>query len=146
LTDKLFRAKVTRMVTRWLLGLVLAVAGLSGCAGSGADFGPATWALDPAFPSPGADTSELHILVWERACSGGSRADGRMSNPLVEYTSADVTITFRVRPLVVGPGQMMSCPGSPGTPAGIRLSEPLGQRTLLDGGVVPPAPPLPPGG
>src|SRR4051812_30575486 len=134
------------MVTRWLLGLVLAVVGLSGCAGSSADFGPATWALDPAFPAPGADTSELHILVWERACSGGKLATGRMSNPLVEYTPADVTITVGVRPLVPGPGEMLSCPGPPGTPASVRLSEPLGQRTLLDGGLVPPAPPEPRGG
>src|SRR4051812_46071140 len=134
------------MVTRWLLGLVLAVVGLSGCAGSSADFGPATWALDPAFPTPAADTSELHILVWERACSGGSLATGRMSNPLVEYTGADVTITVRVRPLTVGPGQARSCPGPPGTPMSLRLSEPLGQRTLLDGGLVPPGPPRPLGG
>jgi hypothetical protein len=133
------------MVTRWLLGFVLAVVGLSGCASS-ADFGPATWALDPAFPTPAADTSELHILVWERACSGGSLATGRISNPLVEYTSADVTITIGVRPLPVAPGQAMSCPGPPGTPASLRLSEPLGQRRLLDGGVLPPAPPRPLGG
>jgi hypothetical protein len=144
LTATLATDKVIRMVTRRLLGLVLAVVGLSGCAGSPA--GPATWALDPAFPTPAADTTELHILVWERACSGGSLATGRISNPLVESTSADVTITVGVRPLPLASGQIMACPGPPGTPLVLRLSEPLGQRTLLDGGLVPPAPPSDPFG
>lgn len=111
-----------------------------------AEFGPATWALDPAFPTPAADTSELHILVWELACSGGSPATGRISAPVVQYTSAAVTITIGVRPLLVAPGEAITCPGPPGTPAILRLSEPLGKRTLLDGGVVPPAPPSPPFG
>lgn len=111
-----------------------------------AEFGPATWALDRAFPTPAADTSELHILVWERACSGGSPATGRISAPVVQYTSAAVTITIGVRPLQAAPGEAITCPGPPGTPAILRLSEPLGKRTLLDGGVVPPAPPSPPYG
>lgn len=109
-------------------------------------FGPATWALDPAFPIPAADASELHILVWERACSGGSPTSGRMSAPVVEYTRAAVTITIGVRPLRVGEGTLLTCPMPPGTPAILQLSEPLGGRTLLDGGVVPPAPPSPANG
>lgn len=155
---------------KWLLGLVLAVVGLGGCAASPAtfnpiptwpvppeqlpnptsvlspEFGPATWALDPAFPTPVADTSELHILVWERACSGGSPATGRMSAPVVEYTSAAVTITIGVRPLQVDPGMLLTCPMPPGTPAILQLSESLGTRDLLDGGRVPPAPPSPANG
>ena len=109
-------------------------------------FGPATWALDPAFPAPVADTSELHILVWERACSSGAPATGRMSAPVVEYTSGAVTITIGVRPLQVAEGMLLTCPMPPGTPAILQLSEPLGGRTLLDGGVVPPAPPSPANG
>ena len=109
-----------------------------------AEFGPATWAVDPEFPTPAAGTTELHIHVWERACSGGSPATGRMSAPVVQYTSAAVTITIGVRPLQVAPGTALTCPGPPGTPAFMRLSEPLGTRTLLDGGVVPPAAPSPP--
>lgn len=111
-----------------------------------AEFGPATWALDPAFPTPVADTSGLHILVWERDCSGGSPATGRMSAPVVEYTSATVTITIGVRPLQVDAGTAVTCPMPPGTPAILQLSEPLGTRVLLDGRVVPPAPPSPANG
>lgn len=104
------------------------------------EFGPASWALDPAFESPTPDSIELHILVWERRCSGGSLTTGRMSAAVVEYTSETVTITIGVRPL----GGGRTCVGSPGTPALVRLAEPNGERTLLDGGHVPPAPPSPP--
>lgn len=109
-----------------------------------AEFGPATWELDPAFPTPAADTSEVHILVWERACSGGSPATGRISAPVVQYAATTVTITIGVRPPDAPPGTAFTCPLGPGTPAIMRLGEPLGNRTLLDGGVVPPAPPSAP--
>lgn len=104
-----------------------------------AQFGPATWALDPTFASPAPDSTELHILVWERACSSGSPTTGRMSAPVIEYAANTVTITIGVRPL----DGIQSCPMPPGTPALLRLPEPLGKRTLLDGGHVPPAPPSP---
>lgn len=107
-----------------------------------ADFGPATWALDPAFPSPGPQSAELHILVWEEACSGGSPTTGRMSAPVIEYTPQTVTITIGVRSLAGA----QTCPLPPGTPALVRLTEPLGNRALLDGGHVPPAPPSPANG
>lgn len=104
-----------------------------------ADFGPATWALDPAFGTPGPTATELHVLVWELACSGGTPATGRMSEPAIDYGTATVTITIGVRAL----SGAQTCPGIPGTPNLVRLSEPLGKRTLLDGGHVPPAPPSP---
>lgn len=107
-----------------------------------AQFGPASWALDPAFAMPASDAIELHILVWERACSSGSPATGRISAPVIEYTADAVTITLGVRPLE----GINTCPMPPGTPALVRLPEPLGKRTLLDGGHVPPAPPSPANG
>ncbi len=110
------------------------------------EFGPATWALDPQYPAPTETTTELHILVWEQACSSGSPTTGRMSAPVVEYASGSVTITIGVRPLQVQPGTLLACPLPPGTPTSLRLGEPLGARTLLDGGRVPPAPPSPANG
>jgi hypothetical protein len=107
------------------------------------EFGPASWALDPEFPTPEAATTELRILVWERACSSGAPATGRISAPAVVYGSATVTITLGVRPIQVPAGHAITCPGPPGTPAILRTSEPLGSRQLLDGGSVPPAPPKP---
>lgn len=109
-----------------------------------AEFGPASWALDPSEPQPSAEALELHILVWERACSNGSPATGRVSAPVVQYDTTTVTITLGVRPVRVGDGVALTCPGPPGTPAILRLAEPIGDRTLLDGGVVPAAPPTSP--
>ena len=106
-----------------------------------ADYGPASWALDPAFGTPSAGATELHLLVWELACSNGLPATGRISAPVVLYGPATVTVTLGVRPIVPPDGTAVTCPGPPGTPATMPLAEPLGGRTLLDGGLVPPAPP-----
>ena len=102
------------------------------------DYASATWALDPAFPTPDASTVELHILVWEAACSGGTPATSRISAPVVRYDSAAVTITLGVRPVSLPSGILVTCPGPPGTPAVLHLSQPLGSRRLLDGGCAPP--------
>ena len=104
------------------------------------EFGPAQWALDPAFPIPDSSTTELHVLVWELACSGASLTTGRMSPPVVEYTSDAVRITIGVRPLE-GPH---SCPLGRGTPAIVTLPRPLGNRMLLDGYRYPPVRPVSP--
>lgn len=93
-------------------------------------FGPATWALDPTFPPPAADSTELHVLVWETACSSGRLATGRMSAPLLDFAESTVTITIQVR----GVTGNQECPLPQGTPNTVRLTEPLGARTLLDGG------------
>jgi hypothetical protein len=123
--------------------------GMGGCVPRvvlSAEFGPATWALNPSFAPPVAATTQLHLLVWELACSSGSPATGRISAPVVQYAATSVTITLGVRPLQVAPGFAVTCPGPPGTPATLNLAEPLGSRTLLDGGLVPPAPPSPANG
>jgi hypothetical protein len=99
--------------------------------------GPASWELDPNFPTPTADTTELHILVWELACSGGSPATGRMASPIVSYEADSMVMTIGVTPI----GGPATCPGPPGTPAMVILPQPLGNRTLLDGRNHPPQPP-----
>ena len=143
-----FMAHVDPVDGRWVS--VEVTAGASGWESSGmgdcdphvvlsAELGPASWSLDPASAPPTPDSTELHILVWERSCSSGRPTTGRMSAPLIETTAATVTMTIGVRPL----DGMQTCPMPPGTPAIVRLPEPLGARTLLDGGRVPPAPPSP---
>ena len=104
------------------------------------EFGPATWALDPSFPAPGPAATSLHILVWEQACSSGRPATGRISPPAITTSATTVTVTLGVVPL----DGAESCQGPPGTPAVVSLPEPLGTRTLLDGGHQPAAPPAPP--
>lgn len=103
----------------------------------GGNYGPAEWAFDPAFPMPAPDATELHILVWEMACSGGRPASGRMSAPIVDYAEDTLTVSIGVSPIPGG----NTCPGPPGTPALVVLPEPIGDRALLDGGRYPPGPP-----
>jgi hypothetical protein len=139
-------------VVTWIVGLTGTGCPMISTDSSGADkliielaegqgFGPATWALDPAYPAPGPDTTELHLLVWERACHGFVPETGRMSPPALIYTEATITITIGVRPL----GGVNTCPLPPGSPTMVSLAEPLGARSLLDGGLDPPAPPSAPG-
>src|SRR5262249_18398731 len=87
--------------------------------------GPASWALDPSSQAPSADSTELHILVWEMACSGGSPTTGRMAPPIVTYSDSNLVMTIGVTP-VGGPA---GCPLPPGTPAMVVLPQPPGGRT-----------------
>jgi hypothetical protein len=98
------------------------------------EYGPAEWELDGAPPGPAA--TELRILVHELACSSARPTSGRMSAPVAQYSADALVITIGVAPV---PG-MNTCPGAPGTPVLVRLPEPIGNRTLLDGGRYPPAP------
>lgn len=115
-------------------------AGMGGCnlnVQLTSEYLPAQWALDPEYPAPDASATELHLLVWELACSGASPATGRMSAPVVEYAEATLTITIGVRPL----DGIQTCPLGQGTPAIVTLPKPLGARTLLDGHTHPPVKP-----
>jgi hypothetical protein len=80
-------------------------------------FGPAFWALDPTFADPAPETTELHILVWERACNSGTLVVGRMSAPAITYGPTTVMVTMQVR----GLGGAQSCPLGPGTPLLVHL-------------------------
>lgn len=104
------------------------------------EFGPAIWALYPAYPAPGRDSAEINVLVWEETCSSGSPTTDRMSPPVIVFSEAAVAITIGVRPLEGFQG----CPQPPGTPAIVKLPQPLGDHQILDGGRVPPADPSPP--
>ena len=63
-----------------------------------AGYGPARWALDPAADPPKPESTELRILVWEIACSGGRPTTGRMSAPVIDATATSVTVTLGVQP------------------------------------------------
>jgi hypothetical protein len=95
----------------------------------------------PWEPAPGADltpaATRIEVLVNERACSGGTSAEGRIAPPTIEYGPETVAITLAVIP-VTGDAP---CPSNPDTPFTVELDEPLGDRTLLDGGTSPPSPP-----
>ena len=129
--DAWFVVSLTRGAAGWTLDLA-GECGLVVVLGPG--IGPAAWWLDPAAGLPGPETREFTALVQEQSCAGGRPPDGRIAAPLVVYRPDAVIVVFGVVPLPGG----QDCQGSPPGKVRIVLTEPLGQRRLLDGGVVPP--------
>jgi hypothetical protein len=123
---------------RRLLGGAVAALLLAGCAALEPfdQDGPATWALPEGF-TIGAETTEFLALVTERACASGQTSEGRIVGPEIEVDDSSVVVTFGVRPL----SGAQACPGNPATMVEVELDEPLGHRTLLDGGRQPPVEP-----
>lgn len=97
------------------------------------DLGPADLTLAEV-PSPAATSVEL--LVHERACVSGAAATGRVELIELRETAEEVRVHIEVRPL----GGNQTCPGNPPTPFAVDLSEPLGEREIVDTSVLPPRP------
>ncbi len=89
------------------------------------DAEPATWQVDPSF-MPQADSTQIPVLVFERACSSGTPTTGRMQVD-IGYSPTAVTIGIDVTPL----GGDQDCVLVP-TPYVVELDEPLGGRQLVD--------------
>jgi hypothetical protein len=102
----------------------------------GQDLSRADVRLDPAFPAPDASATAVHLLINERACSGGRSPEGRVEPPLVTTTSDSVIIAIVVRQIPGG----NDCPSNPDFAVTVELPAALGGRQLLDGAVFPPAP------
>ena len=100
----------------------------------------ADWWLDPAAPVPTATTTTLSLELMELSCTGGRSPEGRVLDPLVIYEERSILIAFAIRDLPGG----HDCPGNPAYAYVLELTEPLGDRTLLDASKVPPSPPLGP--
>ena len=94
--------------------------------------GPATFRVDPEVELA-PETTEIPVLVTERACNGGEDARGRIVAPVIEVGPEAVTVVFAVQPR----GGEHNCPSNPETPFILVLPEPLGDRVLLDGSMVP---------
>jgi hypothetical protein len=80
------------------------------------------------------ETTELDVLVTERACNSGEDARGRIVEPAIIPTAEAIVVVFGVIPR----GGNHTCPSNPETPTRLVLPEPLGDRLLLDGSAVPP--------
>jgi hypothetical protein len=96
--------------------------------------GPAEWWVDPRAAAPTATSTALHAIVREQRCAGGDLPEGRVEQPAIELTDTTVTVTYTIR---FKPG-VQDCPGNPPFAVELKLPEPLGKRTLLDGGETPP--------
>ncbi|WP_424467028.1 hypothetical protein [Pseudoclavibacter helvolus] len=88
---------------------------------------PATWRLvEPSTVSASSD--ELHIEVTRLGCSGGET--GEVLEPQVTYEAEHIVIRVDVVP-VYG---LQTCPGNDAVPVVVQLTEPIGSRSLIDGG------------
>ncbi len=96
--------------------------------------GPASWWLDPGRPRPAAGDREFVALVREETCASGRPPDGRIAPPLVVYGEQAISLRFGVTPLAGG----QDCQSNPSGEYRVTLTEPIGDRVLLDGGVFPP--------
>lgn len=83
-------------------------------------------ATDPA-------SRDLDLLVTEHECTSGEGAEGRIEVVSLEESADRVEVVLGVRPRDSG---FASCQGVPGTPFTISLAEPLGDREVVDAGLV----------
>jgi hypothetical protein len=88
------------------------------------------WRLDPAYPPPDRRSTVLHTLVTYPGCPTAVETRGR---PRVATTDEAVVVVI---PVVTTNTSDMCTPGKPSAVT-IRLSEPLGDRTLYDAGTLP---------
>ena len=94
----------------------------------------ATWWVAPTGPKLTPTTTAIAAILVEGACASGRSPQGRVQAPVIAYGAEAITVTIAVIPL---PGAQ-DCQGNPEFPTTILLTEPLGTRTLLDGGSTPP--------
>ncbi|MDP1795126.1 MAG: hypothetical protein Q8K63_13405 [Acidimicrobiales bacterium] len=96
----------------------------------------ALWAI----PSIGVDrtASIFEVMAADRQCASGRSAEERVGQAEVVETDSTVTVTFTAsRP----EGEFQNCPGHANAKRTVELRAPLGERTLLDGGIFPAQPP-----
>jgi hypothetical protein len=122
---------VTRLRRRWPRSAIasvslLAVAGALTSCGESSDSNTATWELDPEEQVTSVTTT-LAAVVSRTGCSSG--VQGEPEAPEINYTESEIRITFRIRPRT----DSGTCEGLPGVPYKIKLGEPLGDRSLVDG-------------
>jgi hypothetical protein len=79
---------------------------------------------------------EIRLLVTEQSCNSGEDAQGRVVLVSLDEAADTVSLVLGVRPR----GGINACPSHPATPFTVTLSEPLGQRVVVDVGLVDPRP------
>ncbi|WOF24556.1 hypothetical protein N8K70_07835 [Microbacterium betulae] len=98
------------------------------------DLNDAALALDPETPASPEDTT-VSLLAVEQACHGGMDAAGRVEVVSLVETEAAVEVVIGVRP--DESADAWTCQSNPATPFTIELSQPLGDREIVDVGVIP---------
>ncbi|MDQ3955965.1 MAG: hypothetical protein M3285_10510 [Actinomycetota bacterium] len=100
------------------------------------DRSPATWKLAA---QPGDDTTELQLLVEERACSSGRALTEKNTRADIRYAKDEIVIIVSADSLSTGKNRTYTCIGNSPWPITVQLQEPVQGRRLIDGGSYPPA-------
>lgn len=82
---------------------------------------------------PGPDTERFTALVFGWECASGRSPEGRILPPAVFASATQVLVVFGVTSLT----GVQTCQGTPPAPALVDLGAPLGNRQLLDAGLLP---------
>jgi hypothetical protein len=98
--------------------------------------GPARWELAPG-EQPSPDSETLRVVVFEQFCDSGDGPEGRVALAAVNYLDDSVIVILGER---WPPGPQIGCGPQPPVEFSVGLTEPLGDRQLLDGWVYPPEP------
>ena len=93
----------------------------------------ATWELAPDADVPDATSTSFTVLVHERSCASGQSPEGRIVGPEIGFEAELILIAFGVQPL---PGDQECQAGEPARVT-VELSQPLGNRQLIDAGTWP---------
>jgi protein-tyrosine phosphatase len=93
-----------------------------------------SWRVDPSY-EPRPEDTELRLLLTEQAFASGQSAEGRMLAPDRYSDDEELVLRMFVTPR---PGYQTAT-RNPETPVHVALSEPLGQRRLIDGALLAPA-------
>jgi len=88
--------------------------------------------LDPE-NLPNAESTAVSLLVTEFACNSGEDAEGRVEVVELVETETTVEVVLATRPRAGA----HTCPSNPATPFTLELAAPLGDRQLLNAGVLP---------
>ncbi len=87
---------------------------------------PVQWTVAPGFPFDGP-TRTLHVNVLEWACASAQTPQGRILPPRIEYDADAIYISIRIKTLASA-----TCPGNAPYLYTFDLSQPVGDRTLID--------------
>jgi len=122
----------------WLIAALCLL--LAGCAQGPSSAAPSVsapsigrWGLNPQ-AMPSAEGRSVSVGVWEVPCSSGRDISGKILPPDISYEPSRVTVTIWLEALpALGPDEAFECPLVGPFPYTIELSEPLGDRQLVDG-------------
>lgn len=97
---------------------------------------PAQWAL---VSRATGDATSFDVWIRPTDCATGQPLGDRLLPPIISYGDTSVTVTWQTA-AVVRSSQAVACPAEVPARTSLILSQPLGERELLDGGVYPARP------